>query len=168
MVFSMVYATTVYYIALDWIGSTYSASQSLLFEYGGLFWGAALVTFGYFFLRKRLQGLGSLVYVFGSLLFLGSTLSLAGFSSTTSGYVWEFLFPMLSLLVILLSIVMQTSTLLVVGSVFIIIDVIKLSEDYFSQSLGWPISLVLAGMLIIAIGWYASRINKRFIVKKLS
>jgi hypothetical protein len=47
----------------------------------------------------------------------------------------------------------------------LIFYILKLTGEYFTSGLGWPLSLVLAGLAIIGIGYYAVKLNKKYLVQ---
>jgi ABC-type branched-subunit amino acid transport system permease subunit len=72
-------------------------------------------------------------------------------------------YPLLVFGVIFLSVYVKSKAFLVFGTIFLIAYILKLTSEYFSSGLGWPLALVLAGLAIMAVGYYAVRINKRYL-----
>ena len=55
--------------------------------------------------------------------------------------------------------------MLVLGSLYLMGYIMKITAEYFSDSLGWPVSLVLVGFALIAIGYATFMMNQRFMKK---
>ena len=60
---------------------------------------------------------------------------------------------------------MQSSYLLF-GTLFLMLYILKITAEYFSDSLGWAFSLVIAGFGLILIGYIAFEIHKKYLGKK--
>jgi len=39
----------------------------------------------------------------------------------------------------------------------------KMTQEYFTGTFGWPISLMICGITLIGIGYYAFKLNKKYI-----
>jgi hypothetical protein len=46
---------------------------------------------------------------------------------------------------------------------FLIAHVTFITGEYFADSMGWPISLVILGLVFIGLGYASITINKKFI-----
>jgi hypothetical protein len=103
------------------------------------------------------QLIGAL-YVFGSAGFLGAAFTLV-FDST----LWQLLFFLIVFCGLALSVYTKSRIILVVGTLFLLIHVSYITGEYFSNSLGWPISLVILGFVFIGLGYTSITINKKYI-----
>ena len=65
--------------------------------------------------------------------------------------------------VLFLSVALKSRAMLVIGSLYLMGYILKITAEYFSDSLGWPISLVIAGFALIAVGYGTFRINQKYI-----
>lgn len=106
--------------------------------------------------------LASWLYAGGVALFLGAALALGGWSPDQNAF-WEVIFPGLVFGVIFLSIYLHTRSFLAFGSVYLMAYILKITAEYFSDTLGWPLALVLAGLCLIAIGYGAFRLNRYYL-----
>lgn len=88
-------------------------------------------------------------------LFLGSALFLGG--------IWNFLYAFLAIASIVLSINLLSRIGLVVTSVAIGIYCIKISVQYFADSISFSLALLFSGLLIIALGYLTYYLNKKYI-----
>jgi len=103
--------------------------------------------------------LGAL-YFFGSLGILG-----AGFSKVLDSGFWELFYFIAVFAGLYLSVYLKSRIILVLSTVFLIVHVSYLTGEYFADSLGWPISLILLGFVIIGLGYGSVNINKTYIKK---
>lgn len=123
--------------------------------------GLSYISLGYAFSSKEtLRLLRGWLYGFGALVFLGSTLSL-------TGAIWDVLYPGFVFGIIFLSIQTKAKSFLVFGSIFLMAYIVKITAMRFSSGLGWPAALMLAGICLIAIGYYAFYINRKYLAKNI-
>jgi len=157
-VFSIIFGT--------WL---FMSATNMLFNAGDLEWkyyvyrvmavGLSYIALGYAFSQsKQLKVLRGWMYSFGSLLFLGAAIALPG-------AVWEIIYPGLIFGIIMLSIKMKAKAFLVWGSLFLMGYILKITTEHFSSGLGWPVSLMIAGLCLVGIGYYAFYINKKYLAK---
>lgn len=130
-----------------------------LIAYATMFAGLCYFAIGH--LLSRLQEhsmlrLGNAMYKLGLLALLGAAFTLDG--------IWEVLYPIVTLGVMYLSIKVKNTILLFGGALFLCAYIIKISDKYFADSLGWPILLVLLGVIIVILGYVSIQLRKRFIV----
>jgi hypothetical protein len=64
---------------------------------------------------------------------------------------------------IFLSVYVKSKAFLVFGTIFLIVYILKLTGEYFTSGLGWPLALVVAGLVIMVVGYYAVKINKQYL-----
>jgi hypothetical protein len=81
----------------------------------------------------------------------------------SNNLLWEILFPLFSFISVILSIFLKSKTFLTFGTLFLLIDIVKLSNNYFSQSLGWPLALIMAGLGMISVTYLAIRLKIRYL-----
>ncbi len=105
--------------------------------------------------NKRLLGI---LYFFGVLGILG-----AGFIEVLDSGAWELLYFILVFTCLYLSVYMKSRIILVLSTIFLIIHVSYITGEYFANSLGWPISLILLGFVIIGLGYGSVSINKKYL-----
>jgi len=157
-VFTILYST--------WL---FMSATNMLFDVGQLGWefyayrvlaiGLSYIAIGYAFsLNKQLKNLRGWLYSFGSLLFLGAAIALPG-------VFWEIIYPGLIFGIIMLSIKMKAKAFLVWGSLFLMGYIGKITATHFSTGLGWPVSLMIAGLALVGIGYYAFYLNKKYLSK---
>jgi hypothetical protein len=64
-----------------------------------------------------------------------------------------------------LSIAVRSRVLLIVSTVAILAYISYFTSEHFLDSLGWPIVLILLGLLLIGLSAAAMRINRRYIAR---
>jgi len=104
------------------------------------------------------------MYFFGAIFILGSTMALQGFGPNAN-LIWELVYPFILSAMFAISIKLQTKTILLVATLFTFGEIMKITAEYFSKSIGWPISLIIAGLVIMSIGYMSFEFNKRFFNK---
>jgi hypothetical protein len=162
--FSIVFGTALFFLLVQWmvgVNFTY-ADQSKIWEYRFLVAGMVYMLLGYYFKDTSESSLAGPLYAFGSLGFLGAALALGNWQPNQNVF-WELIYPLLVFGIIFLSVYIKSKSFLVFGSLFLIGYILKLTSEYFSSGLGWPLALVLAGLLIMVVGYYAVRINKEYL-----
>lgn len=64
------------------------------------------------------------------------------------------------------SIYLKSRLMLILGMLFLMIHLIKLTSEYFVDSIGWPVALILIGFCVIAVGFMTFRLNQKFFLPK--
>lgn len=144
-------------------GNPYFGTEFL--EYRILIVGLTYLLLGYFFSGDEKFPLTGPLYGFGVLGFLGAALSLGGWSPNQNAF-WELVFPGLVFGIIFLSIHVKSKSFLTFGSMFLMAYILKITGEYFSQGLGWPLALVLAGLTLIGVGYFAFYLNKKYLTAR--
>lgn len=105
--------------------------------------------------NKKLIGI---LYFFGTIGFLG-----AAFSQVFDSVFWQMLYFIIILCGLFLSVYMRSPVILAISTLFLIAHVSYITGEYFADSLGWPISLVILGFVFIGLGYASVTINKEYI-----
>lgn len=85
------------------------------------------------------------------------------FSALFLGGVWNFLYAFLAIGAVMLSISLKSGSGLLITSVAIGIYCVKISIQYFAQSISFSLALLASGLLIIALGYLTYYLNKKYI-----
>ena len=109
--------------------------------------------------RTRYRGVTPFWYFAGSVSFF------FGWFALLDGNIFELLFLLTACGGVYLSIVVKSRVLLFVSTVAILGYVSYFSAEHFSDSLGWPIVLILLGLMLIGLSAAAMRINRRYIAR---
>ena len=106
------------------------------------------------FLRKEMSAVTNVLYGLGTLAFLAAAISFGG--------IWDFLMILFIFAAFYGSIYLHSRSMLFFAAVFLVAHVIKLTTKYFVGSIGWPVALIICGVLIIAIGYGSITLNNRY------
>ncbi|MDO8503585.1 MAG: hypothetical protein Q7S60_02750 [bacterium] len=135
------------------------------FEYRALLTGLTYLSLASFFARTNRDSFIRPLYGLGILLVLGAGLALGGWSPNQN-FFWELIFPFMTFGVMLVSVKIKRQSFLVFGIIFLMAYILKITAEYFSVGLGWPISLVTAGFMLMGVGYLGVRVNKTYIARK--
>jgi hypothetical protein len=162
LLFSILFATWLYFALTGYLANANPALVGWKFyAYRTLVAGVAYVFLGYYFERSEYRGLASFLNAFGIFSILAAALILGGWKPSQS-MIWEGLFPAFALGAMFASIPLHSKSFLVCGSIFLMIYFVKITSEYFSNSLGWPFALVIAGLFIIAVGYASFVLNRKY------
>lgn len=166
--FSIIFGTWLYFAFTNLIiNGSPTAFDWNLFEYRALVASISYVLLGYSFSKNKLAPLTGFLYGFGVLTFLSVTLALGGWTPTKAQNIfWESIYPGLIFGVLFLSTYLKSRSFLVFGAIFLIAYIFKITAEYFSQSFGWPIALVFAGLGLIGSGFLFVYLQKKYFVKR--
>ena len=129
-----------------------------LYAYLTMVIGACYLLLGHAFRggwNKRLMGV---LYFFGSSGFLG-----AAFSRVFDSVPWQMIYFLIVICGLFLSAYTRSRAILVVSTLFLLAHVSYITGEYFADSMGWPISLVILGFVFIGLGYISININKKYI-----
>ena len=161
--FCIIFATGLFHYVVVWlIGNSLTQENALkVYEYEAMVTGLSYMLLGYHIQQTEEKALTGVLYAFGSFVFLMASIFLGGYSPNQNSF-WELIYPLLVFGIIFASIYVKSKSLLTFGTLFLIAYILKLTAEYFSTGLGWPLALVLAGLIIMVVGYYAVRINKKY------
>lgn len=132
-------------------------------EYQVLVTGLALVVLSYAMdTRTFVRELTGVLYGVGTAAFLGAALALGGWSPRES-VVWEATFPLWAFGAVVLAVYLKSKSMLTFGALFIMAYIMKITAEYFSNSLGWPLALVVAGFGLMATGYVTFYLNREYL-----
>lgn len=124
--------------------------------------GLTYILLGYYFSKSSRAVLSGFLYGFGIFGFLGAAMLLGGWRPRQKIF-WEAIFPGLVFAVLFLSVYLKSRSFLTFGTLFLMIYIIKITAEYFSGSMGWPLSLVIIGFLLIASGYLFIYLKNKYI-----
>ncbi|MFC1553479.1 DUF2157 domain-containing protein [candidate division KSB1 bacterium] len=105
------------------------------------------------------------LYGIGSIIIMIAALVLGG-EPPDDNMFWVLFYPVLAFGMIFLSLYLKDKIFLPVGSLFLMIYIIKTSVLYFSGNLGWPLSLVISGLMLMLIGYMSIYFNKKYLTSQ--
>jgi hypothetical protein len=158
--FSILFGTWLYFSTANFmLGNNPIYQDWNLYLYLAMIAGISYLSLGYYIsTRASYEKLKGFLYSFGSIYLLTAALALGG--------VWDVLAVGLVFLVIIMSVYLKSRALLTFGSLYLMAYLLKITSKYFSQSLGWPLALVIAGLLLMAVGYFSFYLNKKYIKNK--
>lgn len=160
--FSIIFGTGLFFSVTNWLVSgTAIFSEVNFVSYQFLVIGLVYVLVGHAFIDKRTAPLTKYLYPIGLLCFFGAALALGGYAPDQNMF-WELIFPGLSLGSVFLSLSLRSRAFLIIGSIALVVYIFKITGEYFADSLGWPLALIVAGFGMIAVGSLFVKFNKRY------
>jgi hypothetical protein len=105
------------------------------------------------------EPLVGVLHFFGSLGFLG-----AAFSQVSGSIPWQLVYFPLVIGGLYAAVYIKSRAILAVSTIFLIAHITYITSEYFADSIGWPISLVLLGFIFIGLGYASITLNKKYIV----
>lgn len=105
--------------------------------------------------EKEKKSVSEIIYTTGTLMVLAAAISY-------DGYVDAILFALI-FAGFYLSSVVRSKGILIVSTLFLMGHILKITSVYFASSIGWPIALIIAGFLIIAIGYGSITFSKKYV-----
>ncbi len=166
LLFSVIYGTWLFFAITSLLfGGNPILIAWKFYAYRVLATGLTLVLLGHSFRQdEHRRELTGLLYGVGTFAFLGAALSLGGWEPNQS-MIWELIFPGLDLCVIFLGVAIRSRTFLVIGALYLMAYILKITSEYFTEGFGWPLSLVLCGLAFIAVGYYTYHLNQKYLSK---
>lgn len=163
--FSTIFGTW-FFVAITELLSPQSLLGSDAFQaYRILVIGVSYCLLGYYYSGRKESSYrhsASWLYSVGNILSLGSTMWLGGWSPDQNVF-WEAIYPGIVFGGLFLSVYLRSKPFLIFGSLFLVGYIGKITSEYFADNLGWPFMLVLSGLMLIAVGYGAFHINKKYL-----
>lgn len=123
----------------------------------GVVMGASLMCIAYALGQSRHQKISPFWYLVGSISLLWA--SFDALKNTP----FELLYLGLSAFIVFLSTYVRSGTLILVGTLSMLCYIGYFTAEHFANTLGWPIALVIIGIVMIAISSTAVKINNKYI-----
>ncbi len=126
-----------------------------------------VIALSYIFLGRFLsknevtEPLSGFLYTFGIIGFLGSAMTLAGWTPNQNIF-WEILTPILIFATLFYSVTIKSKAFLIFGTLFLMAYIGKITAEYFAQTMTWPIALMICGLLLIGSGYLFVYLKKRY------
>ena len=143
--------------------SKYYEYRAKYYEYRVLTVGITYMLIGYAFSKKGFVSLSNYLYDFGIIGFLGSALLLSDWKPNQS-VLWELIYPGLIFGTLFLSVHIKRKSFLISGTLFLMLYILKLTSEYFSSGLGWPLTLVITGLAMISVGYLSFSLKKKYLI----
>lgn len=124
--------------------------------------GLLLVAVGIYHVQQKKPAYAIVPDLVGAFCALGALVFLGAHGSQP---VWEMLALLLSLAALAASVYRKNQRYLFVGALFLTINIFSLGFEYFEDTVGLPITLVLCGGISMALGYGVQRIRKEYLVE---
>lgn len=163
--FSIFYGTSTSYLILAAAGQ--NIDTTILFDmylYLTIAIGTSYLFLAHSFASTWNKRLVHFLRFFGVLGILWSTFLLQNYDSIFSILTYSLIIAGL----FFLAGYMKSRLILILSSLFLIAHIWNLTRKYFADSIGWPLTLIFMGLIIIGIGFVSVTINKKYIEKKSS
>jgi hypothetical protein len=148
--------TALVYLLMDSLLPTASGEH---YDYLTMTIGISYLICAHLFRSDWNERLTPLLNFFGAIGFYG-----AAFSQVPDRVVMEMLFPILAFGGLALSVaILQSRLVLVISNLAIIAYIIYFTAEYFADSIGWPVALILLGFIIIGIGYFSINLNRKYL-----
>lgn len=159
--FAVVNGTTfLYCLVAALLDSQYLPNEDDIFRYLTMAIGMSYFLLAYSFRESWNQKLVPFLCFFGSAMFFGATFTWIAEENST---LWLVLYPFLLAGGFFLSIYLKSRATLLVSTFFLVAYIGYITNEYFADSVGWPISLVFLGLAFIGLGYMSVSINKKYI-----
>ena len=164
--FSILFGTCFFFSLTSWmVGGAPYFNYWKFYMYRVLVAGAAYILMGYAFSKNERAPLSEFLYTAGMLGFLGAAFALGEWKPNQNVF-WELIYPGLVFGALFLSVHIKSKAFLTVGTIFLMAYILKITSEYFSTGLGWPLALVIAGLAMIGVGYMSFSIKKEYIDTK--
>ena len=98
--------------------------------------------------------------------FVGSGILLSSVFDAVEHTFFEIFFLGLTAFMIYLSVTVRSRTLLLVSTISMICYICYFSAEHFADTLGWPLTLIIGGFVLIGISSSAVKLNNKYIKRK--
>lgn len=149
---SVIFGVTFFGVAFDLMGLHENTT--------GIVIGLSLLCIAWALGKSQHRSIAGLGYLSGSVLFL------AAFYDVLQDKPFEILFLGASCSAIFVSTLARSRTLLCVGTLATLGYIGDFSAKHFADSLGWPITLILMGFILIGMSSFAVKLNNKYIKQK--
>lgn len=164
LIFLIAYGVWFYYSVLVYLFGEQTISSDIV-SYITMVLGVSLLFLGYAVSRSQFGRISGLIYSAGVVGLLGACMAVQGYGDDAKVY-WEVLYPVISFGLIFLSSELKSKAVLVLSTLMLMGFILKITGEYFAENIGWSLALVIAGLLLMAIGYVAFEVNKRYLTRK--
>lgn len=162
--FAVIFGTWLFVALTAWLTRGAFVYADSFTEYRILVIGASYLLLAQTFARKHWETLTDILNMVGAVAILGASLSLGGWFPDRSIF-WELVYPAIVFGFMFAGAHLRIRSFLFFGAIFLMAYVGKITGEYFQDSLGWPLALVLAGFALMGIGYLTFYLNRKYIAK---
>lgn len=158
--FTIANGTAFVYLVVESIVDGAYYDHDVLLAYLTMVIGLSYLLLAHAFREGWNQPIVGLLYFFGITGFLG-----AAFTRVFDSVPWQMFYFLLVIGGLFLAVYTRSRAILAMSTIFLIAHVSYITSEYFADSIGWPISLVLLGFIFIGLGYASITINKKYIAR---
>jgi hypothetical protein len=163
LLFTIIFGTIATLLLTDAMvagGPVFDAGRYAAYRVFGI--GLSYCAFAYAWRGTPRQSLSGVLYGFGSLGVLASALALGGWKPEQH-IMWEITYPGLAFGAMFLSLWLRSRAMLVFGAIAVMAFIGKITAEYFADNLNWPLMLILAGFVLIGMGYLTYHLNRKYL-----
>lgn len=123
--------------------------------------GLSYLFIGFSYQETDKDALVKILYLIGVNFFLGSLFALTGWKPSQD-VLWELLYPGIVFGGLFVSALIHSRIILVFSAFYLAAYIIKITVEYFSDGLGWPITLILCGFILMGMGYGAIHLKRKY------
>ena len=123
--------------------------------------GLSYLFIGFSYQETDKDALVKILYLIGVNFFLGSLFALTGWKPAQD-VLWELLYPGIVFGGLFVSALIHSRIILVFSAFYLAAYIIKITVEYFSDGLGWPITLILCGFILMGMGYGAIHLKRKY------
>ncbi|MCK5306882.1 MAG: DUF2157 domain-containing protein [Candidatus Omnitrophica bacterium] len=160
-IFNIIYGTWFFFALSGYLVRINPYFSGSTFNYYRiLFVGISYLLLGFFFSIKNKAVYSRLLYSAGTLGLLSAAFALGGYEPNQNLF-WEIIYPGLIFGLIFLGIYLRTRVFLTFSAIYLFAYICKITFEYFKDSVGWSVSLIIVGMFLIAIGYLTIYLHQK-------
>lgn len=139
----------------------------ILYEYTSLLIGFVYILLGYALSKDTKDPLTEVLYGFGIFFFLSITLAFCFWSYDDANIFWILFYPVIIFWTMFFGTYLKIKSFILFGYIYIymLLYIPFVTETYFIDNLGWPLSLAFMGVLVILFGFCINKIKYSYINK---
>lgn len=123
--------------------------------------GLSYLFIGFSYQETDKDALVKILYLIGVNFFLGSLFALTGWKPSQD-VLWELLYPGIVFGGLFVSALIHSRIILAFSAFYLAAYIIKITVEYFSDGLGWPITLILCGFILMGMGYGAIHLKRKY------
>jgi hypothetical protein len=163
--FAGFFGTVFFFFGASWladgtaIGLSYNFDAVLLLTIGTVY-----VLLGYFFTTQytKAMALTPLLYAFGMLFVFAPMFSLAGYAPEQNIF-WEVMIPLVAIGALFFGLPLQQHRIFLIGgSTALITYLFRITDEYFAESFGWPLALIILGLGMIGLRTVVMQLKSQY------
>ena len=163
LIFTVIYGTWLFFGLTGLFRADASFGDSWRFDaLRVLAAGSALAVLGYGLRSTAWKALCGTLFGGGILGFLGAAMILGGWKPDNS-LGWDLAFPLLVFGCLFAGVYLRSTAALTVSTIMLMAYILKITSEFFTEGLGWPFALVLAGLAMIGVGYLSLLLRRRYL-----